>query len=65
MDDSKAKTEAPAARPQDWADGTQRLRKEEDALLKAGGFEPWGTDLWAKGGVCYGRKAALQDAAKG
>ena len=42
--------------------GFERLRKEEDALLFEGGFEPAGSSdlLWVKDGVCYGREAALQ-----
>jgi hypothetical protein len=42
-------------------DEAQRLRQREDAALEAAGFEPEGPELWAKGGVCYGREAALQN----
>ncbi len=37
--------------------------KEESTLLEAG-FEPLKDDtiLWEKNGICYGRRAALQEA---
>ena len=44
-----------------WSKEADRLRGREDAALEAAGFErEVETDLWAKGGVCYGREAALQ-----
>jgi hypothetical protein len=51
-----------AGRSEEWHDGAKRLRKEQDELLDSAGFLPVGTgDLWAKGGVYYGRDAALQN----
>jgi hypothetical protein len=54
VNDGKAKTAASG-------DEAERLRQREDAALEAAGFEPEGAELWAKGGVCYGREAALQN----
>lgn len=52
-----------AVRKEEWRDGAKRLREEQDELLESAGFLPEGTgDLWAKGGVYYGRAAALQNA---
>ncbi len=49
-----------------WAiDGFERLREEENAMLVETSFEPVGSDLWEKNGVCYGREAALQYARRG
>ncbi len=45
--------------------GFERLREEENAVLVEAGFEPAGSDLWEKDGVCYGREAALQYARRG
>ncbi len=45
---------------EEGSDGAKRLREREDAALEAAGLEQVGSDLWAKGDVCYGRKAALQ-----
>jgi hypothetical protein len=56
-----AMTGASAGRSKEWRDGAKRLREEQDVLLESDGFLPVGTgDLWAKGGVSYGRGAALQ-----
>jgi hypothetical protein len=58
-----ATTGASAGRSEEWRDGAKRLREEQDELLESDGFLPVGTvDLWAKGGVYYGRDAALQNA---
>lgn len=65
MKDGKAKTVTSVVRPEERRDGAERIREEEDAVLEAAGFEPEGTCLWAKGGVCYGREAALQNARRG
>ena len=65
MKDTKTKTATSATRPEDWGDRAQRFWDDEDALLEAAGFEPEETDLWTKGGVCYGRNAALQSARRG
>ncbi len=46
-------------------DGFEKLREEENAVLVEAGFEPAGSDLWEKDGVCYGREAALQYARRG
>jgi hypothetical protein len=63
MNHGNERTE-PSAEPADeWHAKAERLREEQNELLKAAGFEPVGTgDLWAKGGVYYGRAAALQNA---
>jgi hypothetical protein len=37
-----------------------KLRKREDCILLADGFEPAGGDLWRREGIYYGREAALQ-----
>ena len=60
MKDGKAK--AALGRPERRGEGgAQRLREREDAALEAAGFErKEGIDLWAKGGVYFGREAALQ-----
>ncbi len=39
-----------------------KLRKEQDRVLLAEGFDPGGGDLWTRDGIYYGREAALQDA---
>jgi hypothetical protein len=58
--DGKAK--AALGRPERRSEGgAQRLREREDAALEAAGFErKEETELWAKGGVYFGREAALQ-----
>ena len=62
MKDGKGKAAAALGGPEGWSKGAERLRGREDAELEAAGFErEVGTDLWAKGGVCYGREAALQN----
>ena len=38
----------------------QRLRREENAMLAAAGFELVEGDLWRKDGCWFGREAALQ-----
>jgi hypothetical protein len=40
--------------------GVAKLRKREDSVLLAEGFEPAGGDLWRREGIYYGREAALQ-----
>ena len=40
--------------------GAAKLRKREDSVLLAEGFEPAGGDLWRREGIYYGREAALQ-----
>jgi len=40
--------------------GAAKLRKREDSVLLAEGFEPAGGDLWRRDGIYYGREAALQ-----
>src|SRR5215208_7084518 len=40
--------------------GVAKLRKREDSLLLAEGFDPAGGDLWRRDGIYYGREAALQ-----
>ncbi len=40
--------------------GVAKLRKREDSVLFAEGFEPAGGDLWRREGIYYGREAALQ-----
>ena len=63
MSDEKANTKASVTRPDEWRDAAERLRKEEDALLKANGFQSAESDLlWVKECCCYGREAALQRA---
>ena len=42
--------------------GVAKLRKREDSVLLAEGFEPAGGDLWRRDGIYYAREAALQDA---
>jgi len=42
--------------------GVAKLRKREDSVLLAEGFEPAGGDLWRRDGIYYGREAALQEA---
>jgi hypothetical protein len=42
--------------------GVAKLRKREDSVLLAEGFEPAGGDLWRREGIYYGREAALQEA---
>ena len=65
MIDAKAKTATSATRPQEWSDRAQAFWDDEDALLEAAGFELEEGNLWTKGGVCYGRNAALQSARRG
>ena len=40
--------------------GVAKLRKREDSVLLAEGFEPAEGDLWRREGIYYGREAALQ-----
>ena len=40
--------------------GIAKLKKEQDSVLHAEGFEPAGGDLWRREGIYYGREAALQ-----
>jgi hypothetical protein len=42
--------------------GLAKLRKAQDSVLLAEGFEPAGGDLWSREGIYYGREAALQHA---
>ena len=42
--------------------GLIKLRKAQDSVLLAEGFEPAGGDLWRRDGIYYGREAALQEA---
>src|SRR5215208_1169718 len=42
--------------------GVAKLKKAQDSVLRAEGFEPAGGDLWRRDGIYYGREAALQDA---
>jgi len=42
--------------------GLIKLKKEQDSVLLAEGFEPAGGDLWRRAGIYYGREAALQEA---
>jgi hypothetical protein len=42
--------------------GVVTLRKREDSVLLAEGFEPAGGDLWRREGIYFGREAALQQA---
>jgi hypothetical protein len=42
--------------------GADKLRKREDSVLLAEGFEPAGGDLWRRDGIYFGREAALQEA---
>ena len=43
--------------------GVDKLRKREDSLLLAEGFEAAGGDLWRRrDGIYFGREAALQEA---
>ena len=59
MKDGKDK--AALGRPERPGEGAQRLREREDAALEAAGFErKEETELWAKGGIYFGREAALQ-----
>jgi hypothetical protein len=62
LKDGKGTTAASLVCPEGWSEGAERLREREDTALEAAGFEPEGAELWAKGGVCYGREAALQKA---
>jgi hypothetical protein len=62
VNNADATTGASAVRTDEWSDGAKRLQEEQDQLLESAGFLPVGTgDLWAKGGVYYGRDAALQN----
>jgi hypothetical protein len=62
VDNGNATKAVSAGRSEEWRDGAKRLREEQDELLESDGFLPVGTgDLWAKGGVYYGRDAALQN----
>jgi hypothetical protein len=61
MKDGKPKAAAPLVIPEGWGGPAERLREWEDAALEAAGFErKEETELWAKGGVYFGREAALQ-----
>ena len=40
--------------------GIAKLKKAQDSVLLAEGFEPAGGDLWRREGIYYGREAALQ-----
>jgi|SRR5215217_3345956 len=40
--------------------GVAKLKKAQDSVLLAEGFEPAGGDLWRRDGIYYGREAALQ-----
>ena len=40
--------------------GADKLRKAQDSVLLAEGFEPAGADLWRREGIYFGREAALQ-----
>ena len=42
--------------------GVAKLRKAQDSVLLAEGFEPAGADLWRRDGIYFGREAALQEA---
>ena len=42
--------------------GADKLRKREDSVLLAEGFEAAGADLWRRDGIYFGREAALQEA---
>jgi hypothetical protein len=42
--------------------GVVKLRKAQDSVLHAEGFEPAGGDLWRREGIYFGREAALQNA---
>ena len=42
--------------------GVAKLKKEQDSVLLAEGFELAGGDLWRIDGTYYGREAALQEA---
>ena len=39
-----------------------KLRKAQDSVLLAEGFEPAGGELWRREGIYFGREAALQEA---
>jgi hypothetical protein len=61
MKDGKPKAAAPLVIPEGWGGPAERLREWEDATLEAAGYErKEETELWAKGGVYFGREAALQ-----
>jgi hypothetical protein len=40
--------------------GVAELKKAQDSVLLAEGFEPAGGDLWKRDGIYFGREAALQ-----
>jgi hypothetical protein len=62
VQDGEGKTEASLVYPEGRSEAAERLRGWEDAALEDAGFERVEGDvLWAKGGVCYGREAALQN----
>jgi len=42
--------------------GIAKLKKAQDSVLLAEGFEPAGGDLWRRDGIYFGREAALQEA---
>ena len=42
--------------------GVAKLKKAQNSVLLAEGFEPAGGDLWRRDGIYYGREAALQNA---
>ena len=60
MKDGKAKAAAHGG-SESRSEVYGRYREREYAVLKATGFERVeGTELWVKGGVYFGREAALQ-----
>jgi hypothetical protein len=65
LKDSMGEPAASLGRLEELGKGAQRLREREDVALESAGFEHIGADLWAKGNVCYGRKAALQKLRRG
>jgi hypothetical protein len=42
--------------------GVAKLKKAQDSVLLAEGFEAAGGDLWRRDGIYFGREAALQHA---
>ena len=42
--------------------GVAKLKKAQNSVLLAEGFELAGGDLWRREGIYYGREAALQEA---
>ncbi len=58
----EAKAAAAVEPPERWNERAERLREREEFSLNAGGFErKVGTELWVKGGIYFGREAALQN----